>query len=124
MHSNYQLFALGQMWPALPAAAVSIVHYLVPGPQTLMRRILASSHGILLLLAAGYAVAISKWSTVLDIYQVPLWLLLVLFLASAIYALFQYRGWRITVHCLQLIQLPSAFWIFFVGTMTITHDWI
>lgn len=124
MHSSYQMFALGQIGPALPVAAVvSIVYYRVPRPQTLARRALASSHGIFLLLAADYAIAISKWSNVLVFYTIPFWFLLVLFLASATYALFQYRGW-IAVHSLQLLLLLSAFWIWFVGTMTITRDWI
>jgi len=86
---------------------------------------MVAAHGVLLLVAFGYAVAVSpaidheNWRQ----WIWPFWCLLVLFLFAVVYTFAQYEGNR-WVHLVQLLVLPSGFLIWLVGTMTITHDWL
>jgi hypothetical protein len=46
-----------------------------------------------------------------------------LFVVSVVYSLITFQGHR-AIHLLQLLQLPSALLLWFVGGMAISHDWI
>jgi hypothetical protein len=121
---GYQIFAIGQAGLVLLVpAAVSLGYYF--SSRTHYHRLLWSGHGVILLLAFAYAIAISPWSAngnwTFAVW--PYWVLLGLFVVSVIYSLIWFQGHR-AVHLLQLVLLPSAVWIWFIGTMTITHDWI
>jgi hypothetical protein len=114
------------LWLALLVpAVVSLCYYLSSRTYVVRQRLIWSAHGVLLLLAFAYAVAISPWSAngnwALLIW--PYWVLLGLFVLSVVYSLIFFKGHR-AIHLLQLLQLPSALWIWFIGTMTITHDWL
>ncbi len=127
MNLQYQLFALSYLWPAAAVSlAVAIIYYLASAHPKWWQRLLVASHGILLVLAALYAVAISLWSRGLPgaAAMFPFWIMIALFIVSLFYSLTQYRGQRAFVHFLLLLSLPSALWIWFIGTMTITGDWI
>jgi len=123
---RYQLFALSQMWiPMFAGAVIWFVYFLVSEAESSTRRLSAAAHGVLLLLAALYAVAISPWSAGWrNGYVVPFLLILGLAAMSLIYSFSQFKGRRATVHVLLLLLLPSAAWIWLIGTMTITHDWL
>ena len=77
------------------------------------------------MLATVYALAVSPWSgAYLDYYTyiVPFWIFFGLALISVLYSFCHYRGRRLLVHGLLLLLLPSAAWIWFVGTVLVTHD--
>jgi hypothetical protein len=123
---NYQLGALYYMWPALVGSAIATIVYFIFSTGPLLRRMLVSSHGGLLLLAGGYALAVSPWSNeyrVAEMYLLPFQILFGLSLILVVYSFFTYRGTRAFVHVLQLVLLPSAAWIWLFGYMTITHEW-
>ena len=126
MLNDYQIFAIGQIWPVLivPLASTVLYWYLSSSTNT-TRRLLASAHGALLLIAFVYAVAVSpmtgyeNWKA----WIWPFWVLLALFFVAILYAITRYEGNR-WLHMFQLLVLPSGFLIWLVGTMIITHDWL
>lgn len=124
--TRYQLFALSQMWiPMLAAAAISFVYFLAAEAESLGRRIFAAAHGLLVVSAALYAIAVGPWSEGWWTgYSVPFLAVFAVAGISLVYSLLQFSGWRAAIHALQLLLLPSAVWIWFIGTMTITHDWL
>jgi hypothetical protein len=120
---TYQWFSFGQMLLPLIVAAATSVFYFSVLEARLTKRLAVASHGILLGLAAAYAIAVSPWSMNRWEWFVPFCILVALSLVAVVYSLFQYRGDRNLVHCCQLFFLPSVAWIFLVGAMTISHDW-
>jgi cell division protein FtsW (lipid II flippase) len=126
MLNDYQISAIGQIWPVLivPLASTVLYWYLSTATNT-TRRLLASAHGALLLIAFVYAVAVSPMTGYENwkVWIWPFWILLALFLVAILYAITRYEGNR-WIHMFQLLVLPSGFLIWLVGTMTITHDWL
>ena len=120
----YMGFAFLQMLFPLIVASATSGFYFWSLEAGFTKRLAAASHGILLWLAAAYAIGVSPWSANRWEWFVPFWVLLALCLVAVVYSLFQYRGDRNLVHCCQLFFLPSVAWIFFAGVMTISHDWI
>ena len=122
---NYQLFALGHLLPTLVAPTIGLICYFVASHGSLLRRLLLSSQGFFLFLAAYYALVISLWSKgQWQTFILPFWILLALSLIAMVYSFFHYRGRLAIVHALQVFILPSAFLLWFIGAMTIAHDWI
>ena len=123
--SDYQTSALGQLSiPLFISAVVGLVYYAKAAGSNARQRAAFALHSVALCLAAIYAVVISPWSS--DQWQLlilPFYALLVFFLLGLVYTFIRYSGSR-EMHFFQLSQLPSAVMIWFVGTMTITHDWI
>ena len=103
--------------------ATTAAYFVLSKDPSMLRRLLAASHGVFLLMAIGYAFVASHWSTfdTWHIYAWPFYLLLLLFVVTVGYGLFAFRGSRI-VHVLQLLQLPSAYWLAIIGGMAIAHD--
>jgi len=101
----------------------SVAYFLLSKEPVLGRRVLAASHGMVLLAAMGYAFAASHWSTfgTSDVYIWPFYTLLALFLVAVGYAFVGFKGTRL-VHVLQLLQLGSALPLALIGAMAIAHD--
>lgn len=126
MLTDYQIFAIGQIWPVLfVPLVVSAVYWFSANNISIGKRLLVAVPGMLLLVAFGYAVAVSpgtghgnwqKWIW-------PFWILLGFSLMATVYTFAGFKGNR-WVHLTQLLLLPSGFLIWLVGTMTITHDWL
>ena len=126
MSIGYQIFAINQAGLVLLVpAAVSVCYYMSARAYPTAQRLSWAAHGVLLLIAFAYAVAASPWSDQGHWSALiwPYWSLIVVFAISSIYSLIWFQGHR-AVHLLQLLQVPSALFIWFIGTMTITHDWI
>lgn len=102
----------------------SAAYFFVARGTPTHRRLLASAHGVVLAGVFLYiAVASSLTSPVSYApYVRPFYALLVVFAAAVAISLFIYPGRR-WVHLLQLVQLPSAFFVWLFGTMAIAHDW-
>lgn len=123
--SDYQTSAFGQLFiPLFVSAVTAFVYYAKAAGSNVWQRILFTLHSVALCLAAIYAVLIAPWSSGQWEFLIwPFYLLLVCFLLGFVYTLAKYNGPR-ELHFYQLAQVPSAAMIWFVGTMTITHDWI
>ena len=123
--SEYQLFAAGQLALTLFFPLVAAVGYYLMAPRSdPKRRMSFILHSVALVLAAVYAILVAPWSSSRwEILIWPFYGLFVGFLAGLVYTLRKYTGPR-DVHFFQLLQVPSAVWLFLGGTMTITHDWL
>lgn len=123
--SDYQLFAAGQLAITLFFPVIAAVAYYVKAPGSdAKQRVSFILHSIALMLAAVYAVLVAPWSGgQSEIFIWPFYFLLIAFLVGLIYTLRQYTGPR-DLHFFQLLQIPSAVWVWLAGTMTITHDWL
>ena len=126
MLNDYHISSLRQVWLALLLSiCVSIVYWLASKANKKYERVIISSHGILLFLAFIYAVGISgvtspaNWRALI----LPFWGLLILSLISVVCTFLKYKGNK-AMHLMQILVFPSAFFIWLIGTMTITHDWM
>jgi hypothetical protein len=126
MPTGYQIFAINQAGLVLLVpTAVSVCYYMSARTYPTAQRLLWAAHGVLLLIAFAYAVAVSPWSDHgrWGVLIWPFWILLGLFVVALAYSVIWFQGNR-AVHFLQLLQVPSAAFIWLIGTMVITHDWI
>ena len=126
MLSDYQIFALSQIWPVLfvPLFATAL-YWFTSRTKICSRRILISAHGVLLLASFSYALTVSPVTGYekTQYWIWPFWFLLALSVISIFYTFFRFEGNR-WVHLIQLLVIPSVLYIWLVGTMTITHDWL
>ena len=125
MLSEYQWFAMSQFGIyALGSLCAFLLYFGASKSPSAMQRLRTSAHGLWLLGAAGYAVLVAPASTgAVFAWLLPFWAMIVIFLASLIYGVFAFDGSR-WVHLFQLVELPCAFVIWLVGSMTISHDWL
>jgi hypothetical protein len=110
------------MAPALVVQIVTAVMYFENG-QADARRIWVAAHPAPLLLAGLYALFVASWSQ--RHWNILIWPFAVLIALSAgwlLYALARFQGNK-AVHLMQLLQVPSAVYLWICGTMTISHDW-
>ena len=86
-------------------------------------RLFVSAHGLLLLavFAIAYLIFISG---VIQAWLLYFFVALFLFpISSIIFSLLYFKGHKL-FHVLHLITLLALFWVFFVGGMMVTHDFI
>ena len=123
--SDYQLFAAGQLALTLFCPFIAALGYYLKAPRSdPKQRLSFVLHSVALLLAAVYAVLVAPWSSGRwEIFIWPFYALLVGFIVGLVHTLRKYTGPR-DLHFFQLFQVPSAVWLWFAGTMTITHDWL
>ena len=122
----YQSQALGQIavFYIIPLA-VSALYFFKSKDANMTQRILISAHGLIFIFASLFAVFVSattsieSFETEGSIFQG----ILLIGIASIIYAFIQFKGSRL-VHLTQIINVFAAIFIWFVGGMTISHDWI
>ncbi len=126
MITDYMIFAAGQIWPVLLVPFFStIIYYCYSKENRSIRKLLVSMGGLILLGAFVYALLVSKFTEngPWDNWIIPFWILLICFVLLNIYSLVRFNGNK-WFHLTQVALLPSAFLIWLVGTMTITHDWL
>ena len=103
----------------------SITYFILSKNSNLKIKILLSSRGFLLVIASLFAVLISSTTTIenfkLEYYSFVT--LLILAVISIFYTLKVYEGKNI-IHLFQIFNLLSVFVFWFIGGMTISHDWI
>jgi len=121
--SDYQRFALSQIGlAAIGATSAFLIYFIGSKASGLANRFRTSAHAALLLVASLYAVFVAPYSASLVFaWLLPFWILMVIFVVSLIYGIAAFEGSR-WIHAFQLIEIPCAFWILLVGTMTIGHD--
>ena len=126
MFDDYQISAIRQIWIILLVPLiVSVAYWLLSKDENRWRRIFSSLHGCFLLVSFFYAVLVSP-ITGIENYEFWIWpfyLLLLAFAVTMVFSLIRFQGSR-WLHLSVLLLMPSAGMIWFVGTMTITHDWM
>jgi|SRR3954468_4267412 hypothetical protein len=108
--------------PALVVQIVAAFLYFENGRGD-PRRLWVSAHPAPLLLAGLYALVVATWSQ--RRWHILIWpfaVLIAVFAVWLIYSLVRFKGSK-AVHLVQLLQVPSAWYLWLCGTMTITHDW-
>ena len=125
MLTEYQQFALTMASPVfLILVAVFVVYLIVSRGASLKRRFETAAHTLLLILASVYTILVAPYSGRLTgLWVLPFGLLLLAFLVSLIYSFTHFEG-SPYVHLCQLIELPCAAYLFLIGLMTISHDWV
>ena len=93
-----------------------------PAPRTQKYGHSLIRHSVALMLAALNAVLVAPWSSSLgQLFVLPFYFLFFGFLMGFSYTFWAYTGPRMLL-CLELLQVPSALWIWLVGGMAITGD--
>ena len=107
------------------SVATAFAYFILSHKTGFLQRLAPATHSICLFLAAVCSVVLSGWNEEIrwGILALPFWLLLVCFLIGLIYAVRRFDGNRVARYA-QVVQVPSALCIWFVGTMVITGDWM
>ena len=103
----------------------SIMYFYYSKNENLKIKLLISSHGFILVMASLFAVLISSTTTT-ENFKVEYYTfcaLLILAVSSIFYTLKIYEGKK-TIHLFQIVNLLSVFVFWFIGGMTISHDWL
>ena len=122
----YQSNALGQIavYYILPFA-VSALYFYKSKDTNMTQRILISAHGLIFIFASLFAVVVST-NTSRDNFETEWYIfqgILMLGITSVLFALIKLKGNKV-VHLSQALNSLSVFFIWFVGGMTISHDWL
>lgn len=110
-------------WAPVAAAAVSFAYFRSSKNLRLGERLAVSAHGLSIVLVYVGALLVAAVGLSRASLLYPFWSLFLLPLGLVGFALVRFRG-NGAVHLLQLINLLSAGWSFFVGTMAVTGDWL
>jgi len=124
--SSYQASAFSQVYIYLIVPIlVSIVYWFSSGEVSTKEKLFISAHGVLFVLASLFAVFISKYTgRESDGIATAIFMLALLVgLISVLYSFINYPSSKF-VHIIQIPNLICAFFIFFIGAMTISHDWL
>lgn len=123
MPSEYQLSTAHEAGWALIACLVTSLGYFAASHRTRMPlRIATASPGLIVLVAFGFALAVSPLTDARSV--VALWIfngLMLLALAADFAAIYAFEG-KEWIHFLQLLFVPCLPWIWLVGGIAITHD--
>jgi hypothetical protein len=111
------------IWAPVVGLVVSLVYFRKSSMLPTKQRLMASAHGALLafiyLLAfLAAAAGLSKPSLAL-----PYSAMLAIPVFSTLFAMYRYKG-DATLHLLQMPNAAAAAWIFLVGTMAVTGNWL
>lgn len=118
--TEYQLSAIDQVWYVIPYLLFVSGLYWVAS-----KSVLQSSHGFAILIGFGYAVWVCEYTEFgpPSSYYIPLHIFLFIGLVSLAFSFKAFSG-RKWVHSIHAVTLVSAFLVWFVGSMAISHDWI
>ena len=118
--SDYQIMVLEQAWMVVPVMLlVSSIYWRAS------RSFMQSAHGGLVACAFLYAVVASAYTSVgaAMYWYVPLTCLLAAALTSAIYSAFKMRA-RPALHLAHISTALSGVYVYLIGGMAISHDWL
>jgi len=122
--TDYQKFAIGQIWFCFAVAILVATAYIILSPATqIASRIRLTVPSLLLVAAMVYIVLVSRWNHVarVEVLALPFWFLLACFLGDTVRAVYSARGDR-SIHFLHVIQVPAAMYLLFVGNLIIAGD--
>jgi hypothetical protein len=111
------------LWAPLVAAAVSVVYFQSSKSSRRFERFATSIHGALLAVLYFGALGIHSLGLANPMLGKAFWLSLLVPCGLALYAMARFSGNK-QVHFLQLANLLAALWIWFVGTMAVTGNWL
>lgn len=111
------------LWAPIAAAVVSVVYFRSSKNARLGERLAVSVHGLSIVLVYVGALLVSAGGLSRASLLYPFWVLFLVPLMLAGLALYRFEG-NGAVHLLQVVNLVSAGWVFFIGTMAVTGDWL
>ena len=111
------------LWAPLVAAGVSVVYFQGSTSTSKAERVATSSHGAALALLYLGALSIHALGMSRPALGWVFWGSLLVPASLAVYALARFRGSK-NLHFLQLANLLAALWIWFLGTMAVTGNWL
>jgi hypothetical protein len=111
------------LWAPIVAALVSCIYFAQSTNSSFRERLAVSVHGALLALIFLVALMVGFFGLAHRSFAVPFWAALFFPAISALVALVRFQGVA-TVHWMQVPLLAAAAWIYFVGTMAITGEWL
>ena len=91
--------------------------------NSLKFRLFVSAHGLLVLAVFGIAYLIFLTGIIKTWLLYFFFVLLLLPICSIVFSFIYFKGHKL-FHVLHLITLLALFWVFFVGGMMVTHDFI
>lgn len=125
MLNSYQYYSIGEAWFLLTILIVVSALYWWRSRNIGLSRLAVGCSGVFVVLAYCYAVIISpvsgdeNWKVLIWPFNIMIGLGIVL----VVYSMIKFKGNRI-IHLLHMVQLPCFFFLWFLGGMTITHDWL
>ena len=124
--SDYQLFALKQNSPALMIIFGVIVAYLFFLKCPWHKRVLVITPSVIFIAVAGAAVLLAAYSDFPQYRGEKTWdsvvaISYILATAIIIFNLWYVRTW---LHWLQVLNIAGAALSWFVGVMTVGHEWL
>lgn len=105
---------------------MSLAFWMLDSQNRPFFRAIGSAHGLLYCLGFGCAVVASSFTEphlAFELADVPLVVLVALGAASTIASFAMYSGPR-WAYLLHTLGLPAGAWLFFIGGMFVTHDWL
>ena len=111
------------LWAPLVAVGVSVVYFQSSKNPQKAERLATSSHGAVLALLYFSALAVNAFGASHPSLGRVFWLLLLLPVCLAVCSLVRFQGNR-SIHFLQLANLLAGSWVWFVGTMAVTGNWL
>jgi hypothetical protein len=122
-HMDAALALFHLVWAPVLAGAISCVYFVRWDSGTALERVALSAHGALLGWLLVLAWLVGATGAARQSFATPFALAFLVPTALAVAALFRFQGNKV-VHLLQLPLLACGFWIWFVGTMAITGEWL
>jgi hypothetical protein len=111
------------LWAPLVAAGVSVVYFQTSTSSRWFERMATSVHGASMAVLYFGALGIHSLGMANPKLGKAYWLSLLIPCGFALYAMARFSGNK-KIHLLQLANLLAAFWIWFVGTMAVTGNWL
>lgn len=124
MNEYQEVVILKLVAPILILLAISIIYFVFNKNQTIWNRLLASSHSLIAILGALYAIIVSKFtsSTSFDPHTLNFSKILAVAVIFGFIAVLYFKGNK-KVHFLLLPFVLCVAYLWHVGGMAITHNW-
>jgi hypothetical protein len=110
-------------WAPVVALVVSLAYFRKLSMLPIKQRYMASAHGAFLAFIYLLAFLVATAGLSRPSLALPYGALLAIPMSSALFAMCRYKG-DATLHLLQIPNAAAAAWIFFIGTMAATGNWL
>jgi hypothetical protein len=120
---NYVAAAFQWLWAPMLAAGISFIYYQNSRNNRVAGRLLVSMHGASLASLYVVALLVHGLNASRPALGYVFWGAFAVPALLVIVSIARYKGNGV-IHLLQLANLLAAAWVFFVGTMAVTGNWL